>query len=87
MGLNVKCDKDCVQDADGHNFFCHFVSGDQEVRMQLKLHVQLMRDVPSKKVTRKGDRMMIPMSQLIALGPFATRRIILPFRIMGTGLK
>lgn len=39
------------------------------------------------KVVRKGDRLLIPMGRSVELGPFETKRVILPFRIIGTYLQ
>lgn len=79
-GLTVHCASDIIQDEKGQMYMCHAVDTGMEVEEGYVVHVKL-REIHRERVMQTNARLQLPLGKSMVLGPYQTRKAILPYKV------
>lgn len=91
LGMTVDCTEDCLHNKSGKKILCHAVrvKGTDKSMASGSSYVKVTqtRDAKGSKVTRKGNRLLIPVGVPVVLGPKEHGMVIFAFRVQETGIQ
>lgn len=92
--LSINCPRDCLVNLEGEKIICRAIraknmEGETRTPTAVDLYLKVIVTRPTKecKIKTKGSRLDLSGGAPVVLGPGEKKRVILPYRVKGSGLQ